>query len=105
MKKTNFIATHYARFGALITIAGLSFISGTSAFAASKTVKLAVPGMTCASCPITVKQALVKVQGVEKAQATFEKREAVVTYDDSKTNVEKLMEATRNAGYPSTVKK
>ena len=34
------------------------------AWAAPRTVKLAVPGMTCATCPITVKKALQKVDGV-----------------------------------------
>lgn len=33
-------------------------------WAATQTVTLAVPGMTCAACPITVKKALSKVEGV-----------------------------------------
>ena len=32
-------------------------------WAATQTVTLAVPGMTCAACPITVKKALSKVEG------------------------------------------
>lgn len=75
-----------------------------SAWAATKTVTLSVPGMTCAACPITVKNALSKVPGVEKTEVSFEKKEAVVTFDDSKTNVEVLTKATKDAGYPSTVK-
>ncbi len=47
-------------------------------WAATQTVTLAVPGMTCAACPITVKKAL-KVEGVSKVDVGFEKREAVVT--------------------------
>jgi mercuric ion binding protein len=73
--------------------------------AATKTVTLDVPGMTCAACPITVKTALTKVEGVQKAEVSFEKKEAVVTFDDAKTRIEALTEATKNAGYPSTVKK
>lgn len=73
--------------------------------AATKSVTLSVSGMTCATCPITVKMALSKVEGVEKAEVSFEKKQAVVTYDDAKTKVEALMEATKNAGYPSTVKR
>jgi len=34
-----------------------------------------------------------------------EKKEAVVTYDDSKASVDALTKATANAGYPSTAKK
>jgi mercuric ion binding protein len=74
------------------------------AWAATQTVTLSVPSMTCAACPITVKKALSKVEGVEKTVVSFEKKQAVVTHDDAKTNVEALTKATENAGYPSTVK-
>ncbi len=73
-------------------------------WAATQTVKLSVPGMTCAACPITVKKALSKVDGVSKADVNFDKREAVVTFDDAKTSVQKLTKATEDAGYPSSVK-
>jgi len=75
-----------------------------SAFAKQKIVTLEVPTMNCASCPITVKWALQKVDGVSKAEVTYETKLAVVTFDDEKTSVEALTEATTNAGYPSTVK-
>lgn len=74
------------------------------AWAATQTVTLSVPGMTCSACPITVKKALSKVDGVSQVQVTFEKREAVVIFDDAKANVETLTRATTNAGYPSTLK-
>ena len=73
-------------------------------WAAPRTVILSVPGMTCAACPITVKKAISKVQGVSKVAVTFEKREAVVSFDDAKTSVQKLTQATADAGYPSSVK-
>lgn len=76
----------------------------TPVWAATKTVKLSVPGMTCAACPITVKKALSKVEGVSKTDVNFDKREAVVTFDDAKTSVQKLTKATEDAGYPSSVK-
>jgi mercuric ion binding protein len=74
------------------------------AWAATKTVTLSVPGMSCAACPITVKKALTKVDGVQKAEVSYEKREAIVTFDDAKTNADALTKATENAGYPATVK-
>ena len=67
-------------------------------------LELQIGGMTCASCPITVKHALSKVEGVSKTDVNFDKREAVVTFDDAKTNVQKLTKATEDAGYPSSVK-
>jgi periplasmic mercuric ion binding protein len=54
---------------------------------------------------ISVKRSLTKVDGVTKADISLQKREAVVTYDDAKTNVEALLKATKDAGYPSTLKK
>ncbi|MES2413027.1 MAG: mercury resistance system periplasmic binding protein MerP [Pseudomonadota bacterium] len=74
------------------------------AWAATQTVTLAVPGMTCAACPITVKKAISKVEGVSKVEVGFEKRQAVVTFDNAKTSVQKLTKATEDAGYPSSVK-
>ena len=74
-------------------------------WAATQTVTLSVPGMTCAACPITVKKALSKVEGVSKTEVGVEKREVVVSFDDSKTNVQKLTKATEDAGYPSSVKR
>jgi mercuric ion binding protein len=87
------------------TIALAAACFSVSAFAATKTVTLSVDGMTCAACPITVKKALDKVNGVEKVDVSLEKKEAVVTFDDAKTKVEALLDATKNAGYPSTVKR
>ncbi|MGT2614323.1 mercury resistance system periplasmic binding protein MerP [Acinetobacter baumannii] len=74
-------------------------------WAATQTVTLSVPGMTCASCPITVKHALSKVEGVSKTDVSFDKRQGVVTFDDAKTNVQKLTKATEDAGYPSSLKR
>jgi mercuric ion binding protein len=82
-------------------VVSLLTILCTSAWAASKTVTLSVPGMTCAACPITIKKALTDVDGVTDAEVSFDKKEAVVTFDDTKTSVSALIEATTNAGYPS----
>lgn len=75
------------------------------AWAAMQTVTLSVPGMTCAACPITVKKAISKVDGVAKVDVKFDQREAIVTFDDAKASVQKLTQATENAGYPSSLKR
>ncbi len=75
------------------------------AFAALSTVTLAVPGMTCATCPIAVKKALTRVDGVAEVKATLNPKEAVVKFDDAKTTVDALTKATTDAGFPSQVKK
>jgi|TARA_B100000674_G_scaffold65295_1_gene45129 periplasmic mercuric ion binding protein len=75
-----------------------------TAFAKEQTVTLEVPTMNCVTCPFTVKKALQNVDGVSSAEVTFENKLAVVTFDDEKTSVKALTEATTNAGYPSRVK-
>lgn len=87
----------------LITVLALSAALSAPAWAATQTVTLSVTGMTCATCPITIKKALNKVEGVENIEVNLEKKEALVTFDDARTTVEALLEATKNAGYPSTV--
>ncbi|MBH9683568.1 mercury resistance system periplasmic binding protein MerP [Burkholderia cepacia] len=87
----------------LLTALALTVLA-VPVWAATRTVTLSVPGMTCAACPITVKHALSKVAGVEKTDVRFEQREAVVTFDDDKTNVQALTKATSDAGYPSSIK-
>ena len=89
----------------LITLIALSAALATPAWAADKTVTLLVPGMTCAACPITVKTALSRVPGVEKVVVHFSQRNAVVTFDDAKTQATALTKATADAGYPSTTKR
>lgn len=79
--------------------------ASTAVLAEPKTVALAVSGMTCATCPIAVKISLTRVAGVSSAVVSLEKSEALVTFDDAKTNVEALVKATTDAGFPSTVKK
>ena len=68
-----------------------------------QTVTLEVKNMTCAVCPITVKKALERVPGGTSATVNFDKKQAQVTFDDSLANVDKLREATANAGYSSAL--
>ncbi len=88
----------------LLSVAAAVLLLAGPLWAAPKTVTLAVPGMTCETCPITVKMALNKVKGVTKVNVDFDKKEAVVTFDDAKTTVAALTKATKDAGYPSTQK-
>lgn len=74
----------------------------TPAWAAEHTVTLSIPTMDCPVCPITVRKALTKVEGVTRTEVSYEKREVLVTFDDDKTSVPALTAATTNAGYPST---
>ena len=86
----------------LIILIWLSLFSITS-WAELKSVTLAVPGMNCPVCPITVRKALEKVEGVHEVTVDLESRTAAVDYDDSKVEPLSFTQATTDAGFPSTV--
>ena len=88
----------------LLAVLTLFALLAVPALAATKTVTLSVPDMNCPACPITVKKALSRVEGVSLIEVSLQTKEAVVSFDDAKTNVDKLTEATEMAGYPSSLK-
>lgn len=77
-------------------------VTSGSASAASRSITLNVQNMTCAVCPITVKKALEHVPGVEQVSVDFASKTATVQFNDTKATVDKLTEATKAAGYPSS---
>ena len=58
--------------------------------------------MTCATCPISVKKAMKRVDGVKTVDIDFETKVATVTFDPSITNPETIAAASSNVGYPAT---
>ena len=83
---------------------GLTVFVASAAFAGERTVTLAVQNMYCADCPFVVKKSLEAVPGVARAVISYKDKTAVVSYDDTKTDVKSLRAATTNAGYPSAPK-
>ena len=84
--------------------AAVLVIAAPLASAKQQTVALNVPTMDCATCPITIKTALAKVPGVAKVKVSYEKREAVIVYDDAQATVADLKKATEDVGYPAMLK-
>ena len=82
----------------------VSVFASSAAGAAEKTITLAVKNMYCAACPHTVKASLQAVPGVKTVTVSYEDKTAIVTYDDSRTDVKALTAATTDAGYPSAPK-
>ena len=79
----------------------LMAFAAASAPAAPRQVTLTVPTMDCATCPVTIRVALLKVPGVSKAVVSYKHRTAQVFFDDAKADVAALTRATEGAGYPS----
>ncbi len=82
-----------------------TLLSAGTSIAAEKTVTLAVDNMFCASCPYIVKKSLTSVSGVTNVDVSFEKKTAMVTFDDTKTKLKALTDVTFDAGYPSELVK
>jgi len=85
----------------LLAAAAALAITAGPAMARTRQVTLTVPTMDCATCPITIRVALMKVPGVQKAVVSYEHRTAKVVYDDRQADVAALTKATDGAGYPS----
>lgn len=85
------------------TLAAFALVTflAPATWAATQTTKLDVPGMTCPTCPITVKKALQRVEGVSNISVDLAHKQVVVTFDNAKTNNAALVKATTDAGYPS----
>ncbi|MGH8471062.1 MAG: mercury resistance system periplasmic binding protein MerP [Gammaproteobacteria bacterium] len=86
-----------AKSSALIAV----LLVSSGVLATEKTVTLKVDNMYCASCGPVVRKSLARIGGVTKVEVSQEEHSAIVTFDDVKTGVAALIEATTNAGYPS----
>ena len=85
----------------------LALLASPTAFAETKTVTLSVPGMNCDLCPLTIKKAISRVPGVASVEASYEKKQAVVTFDDKNIDESKLSVLSRsivgrNSALPDT---
>ena len=87
-----------------IVITTIATLVISPAFAgAPQTVVLDVQNMTCSLCPITVRKSLEQVPGVSSAKIDPSRKTATVEFDPDKAAPAILVNATTNAGFPSTV--
>ena len=70
-----------------------------TAMAFTKTVTIKVDGMMCEKCSSSVTKALKATEGVEDAQVSSDKGEAVIKYDDQKLTEAKLREVINSTGF------
>jgi copper chaperone len=76
-----------------------------TAQAFTKTVTIKVDGMKCEKCSSSVTKALKATDGVEDAQVSSDKGEAVIKYDDQKLNEAKLREVINSTGFKAVEQK
>lgn len=69
-----------------------------------RTVVFEVGNMTCVTCPIAVKAAMNRVDGVEHVEIDNETKEASVTFDPRRTSSGAIAQASTDAGYPAALR-
>ncbi len=79
----------------------LAILSGGSVLGAEQTRTLKVDKMTCATCPLTVRIAMSRVDGVTKVDVDFDSKTAIVTFDDAATTLEAVAQASTDVGFPA----
>lgn len=85
---------------ATVTLSAM-LASALPAVAAERTVTLAIENMDCAACGPIVRQVLMRVDGVKRVAVLVSRQIATVTFDDERTNIPALVQATTGVGYPS----
>jgi copper ion binding protein len=69
-----------------------------------QTVNFDVKGMTCASCEQHITHAVNELEGIVNVNASYEKANAKVEFDNSKTTKEDIEKAINSTGYKVTYK-
>ncbi len=70
-----------------------------------RTIEFSVSGMTCAGCEEHVNHEVSKLSGIIKSTASFKNENAIVEFDNSKTNLKEIEKAINKTGYLVTDRK
>ncbi|MEM1546448.1 MAG: heavy metal translocating P-type ATPase [Candidatus Methanomethylicia archaeon] len=68
-----------------------------------KKIVFGVEGMHCASCAATIEGELSRLRGITKASVSFTVKKAIVTYDPSEIDEEKIKKTIKNLGYEAYI--
>jgi len=72
--------------------------------AQEQTVTMHVSGMTCGTCPISVRHRALQLPGVHTAAVDLDTATATVAYEDSEQSPQVIAHAITELGYPATIK-
>lgn len=75
----------------------------TAAVTANHMATLKVEGMTCASCSVTVRTVVKKLDGLATIEVDVAAGKATVTFDGSKVTAAKIAAKITDAGFKTTV--
>lgn len=60
-----------------------------------------IENMTCAACPITVRTAMSRVEGVQSVAVNFDEKTATAIYDPAIANAAAIAQASSSVGFPA----
>ena len=69
-----------------------------------QTVTFDVEKMTCATCPIAVRKAMQRVDGVKDVSVDFAGKTATVTFDSAATTAAEIGTASTDVGFPASAR-
>ena len=87
----------------LLSVLSIFALLTQPALAAERSATFSISNMTCALCPITVKAAMSRVEGVKHVDVSQKLAQATVSYDDAVATADAIAAAATNAGYPATL--
>ena len=58
-----------------------------------------IDGMTCSACENHVQTAIIKLNGIAEVVVSYDKGNAIVAYDKSKTTIDSIINAINSTGY------
>ncbi len=76
----------------------------TPASAEEQHVNIQISGMTCGTCPITIKHRALQLKGVHTAVVNLKTSSATITYENTQQSAQHIAQAITNLGYPATIK-
>ncbi|PHS64038.1 MAG: heavy metal transporter [Flavobacterium sp.] len=62
-------------------------------------ISIDIEGMTCEACEQTINYSIGQLDGIVLSEASFEKGNAIVEFDQTKTNSKEIEEAVNKTGY------
>lgn len=62
-------------------------------------LKLKIEGMHCTSCAMNIDGELEDTEGVKESNTNYAKQQTEVEFDDTKINLQKIIEIIKTVGY------
>ena len=83
----------------VITFVFLFVVSSNTLLAEEQIVEFEVKGMSCGSCTFILKRTLRTIDGVELVKVYYDKRLAVVVFENTAVDIQQLLEAIKKLGF------